>query len=89
MHVLHIVVGGKGLYGHYGKGTTLAEAQAAYKKAGGKKRDKQIVHRFESELPFAPFDRDATDEEADAWVGRDGSINWLRCQRTAVGEPVT
>lgn len=85
MNELYIVTGG-GMYGHYGKGRTLAEAHAAYRKAGGKHRGVMLTEqRFTSELPFAPFDRDARPDEADAWVGRDGSINWVRCDRELIG----
>lgn len=81
MNQLIIVTSG-GLYGHYGKGDTLDKAKAAWRKAGGTKKEggyKEI--RFLSRLPFAPSDRDAKATEADAWVGRDGSINWVRCDR--------
>lgn len=78
---LHVVTSG-GIYGHYGKGETLDDARKAWRKAGGRKAHGNVRElRFTSCLPFAPFDRDATDKEADAWVGRDGSVNWVRCKR--------
>ena len=67
------------LYGHWGVGTTLGEALTNARKAGARKRDKFRTWQFTSELPFAPPDREATEEEADCWVGQDGSINWVRC----------
>ncbi len=81
MNEFFIVMSG-GLYGHYGKGSTRNDAIKAWKKAGGRKSEKGYREvKFVSELPFAPFDRAAKDSEADAWVGRDGSINWIRCEK--------
>lgn len=81
MNEFFIVTSG-GMYGHFGKGTTLKAAVSAWRKAGGRKKDENYrVTRFTSELPFAPFDRPATEQEADAWVGRHGSLNWVRCER--------
>lgn len=71
-----------GIYGYFGKGYTLEEAKKAWRKAGGKKNQnfyREIV--FQSNLPFAPMDRAATEEEADAWIGKDGSVNWIRCEQ--------
>ena len=75
-----------GIYGHFGYGSTLDEAKANYKKAGGKLTDnkkklKVGYWEFVSDLPFAPAGRDATEQEADSWIGQDGSINWIRCER--------
>ena len=85
MNEFFIVMGG-GMYGHYGKGATLEAAHAAYRKAGGKRRGVMLTeNRFTSELPFAPFDRKAEEGEADAWVGQDGSLNWVRCERELIG----
>lgn len=69
-----------GMYGQFGKGATQNDARTAYRKAGGKGR-KVRIQQFESDKPFAPFDRQATEDEADAWVGEDGSTNWVRCKR--------
>lgn len=81
---LYIVTSG-GMYGHYGKGATLEEARKAWRKAGGRKAEGNVRELlFISRLPFAPFDRNATEQEADAWIGRDGSINWVRCTREEV-----
>lgn len=87
MHEFFIVATIETGGGHFGKGKTLTEAEAALRKAGGKKRAKRIIHRFYSELPFAPFDRPATENEADAWMGKDGSLNWIRCKKVT-GETV-
>ncbi len=82
MHKFFIVMSG-GLYGHFGKGYTLDQAQAAWKKAGGRKKEGGYKeYAFLSSLPFAPIEKlKADDNEADAWVGRDGSLNWVRCEK--------
>lgn len=75
----------KELYGSYGNGPTAEEAIANMKKAhkgqGRIKKDGFTLFKFTSELPFAPRERTATDGEADAWCGKDGSLNWVRCER--------
>lgn len=65
--------------GVWGSGATLDEARKNFKKAKGKK----IVHayKFTSDLPFAPTNRPANADESDCWVGRDGSMSWVRCER--------
>lgn len=74
--------------GYYGTGTSLSDARKAWHKAGGRSTDKGYrVEEFTSSLPFAPRDRQATEKEADAWVGRDGSLNWIRCERVREGQP--
>lgn len=80
MNVRFIVMS-TGQYGTWGAGETLAAAEANRIKAKGKRRDSVRVMKFESALPFAPSGRDATDNEADAFVGKDGTINWIRCER--------
>jgi hypothetical protein len=81
MNQRYIITSG-GLYGHYGSGATLTEATAKWKKAGGKTKEGNYrVQRFTSKLPFAPTNREATEHEADCWIGRDGSTNWVRCER--------
>jgi len=72
-----------GLYGHWGSGATVDEALAKLRKAARRRPKKANVRvcRFTSDLPFAPPDREARVSEADAWVGRDGSVNWVRCER--------
>lgn len=80
-HEFFIVTSG-GIYGHYGKGATLEAARRAWRKAGGRKAEGRYVEtRFTSHLPFAPMDRPALETEADAWVGQDGSYNWVRCEK--------
>ncbi len=71
-----------GLYGHYGQGATPDEARRNWRKAGGTKKEGNYrEQKFTSALPFAPLDREVNDTEADAWIGRDGSTNWVRCDR--------
>ncbi len=68
-------------YGHWGTGDTLEKAKKALRKAGGKVKGCRVI-RFTSDLPFAPVTKLKADEtEADCWVGRDGSVNWVRCER--------
>ena len=81
-HYLAITVGD--IYGYWGAGGTVDEAVKKMRKAGAKKRDAYRVYRFTSELPFAPSERKATAEEADCWIGRDGSCNWIRCDRELI-----
>lgn len=80
MNERYIALSG-GIYGHWGVGSSVIEAVANAKRAGAKKRDGCRVFRFWSELPFAPATRPAHEDEADCWVGRDGSCNWIRCER--------
>lgn len=71
-----------GLYGHYGFGDTLQQARQRWRKYGGKKKEGNYREfRFYSRLQFAPPDRDAEHTEADCWVGRDGSITFVRCEK--------
>ena len=67
-------------YGHWGAGTTIEEAKKNLKKSGGKIKNCRIL-KFTSKLPFAPANREANENEADSWIGRDGSTNWVRCER--------
>jgi len=71
------------LYGHWGQGSTLAEAEANCLKTGA--TAKHLTHAkryvFESIMPFAPNSREATESEADCWVGQDGGVYWVRCDR--------
>ena len=80
MHEFFIVTSG-GFYGHYGKGSTLAEAQRAWRSAGGKKRGNAYAEvKFTADLPFAPYTREANEDEADAWVDQMGTLRWVRCE---------
>jgi len=81
MHVRFIARSFNGFGGHWGLGDTIAQAIQKMKKAGAKKKDDFTVWQFTSELPFAPTDRDAEETEADVWIDRNGSINWIRCKR--------
>ncbi len=71
-------------FGYWGAGATGEEAVKNRIKAGAKKRDKAKLIRFQSELPFAPSNRLATDEEADCWVDCHGGLNWVRCEKEDV-----
>lgn len=74
-----------GIYGFFGEGETVDEALANLKKAAGRRGEGPVhVEEFWSELPFAPKHRTANDDEADAYVCRDGSINWVRCHREVI-----
>jgi len=63
----------------WGGGETIEKATKNFKKAGGRKVIK--LFRFTSELPFAPSNRDATEDEADAYVTRYGELVSIRCQQ--------
>lgn len=81
-----ILVISEGGYGYWGTGATVAEALVALRKSSGKRGNiKFLTLMFTSELPFAPSDRTAYDGEADAWIGRDGSLNYVRCEKTDLG----
>jgi hypothetical protein len=91
MHTRFIIMS----YGHFGVGATLDEAIVNHKKArrgqGRLPKDaKVLAFKYESPLPFCPVTetRDATEDEADAWVGRDGSTNYVRCSAQQI-DPVT
>jgi len=76
---------------YWGVGDTIEEANQNRKENGGKD-DKTYLYEFESELPFAPFDRDANDDEADCYIDKMGAINWIRCKYHEVdfeGDPVS
>lgn len=82
MQEFFIVTSFRDGYGYYGKGNTLEAARKRWRAAGGRKCTQGYKEfRFTSELPFAPMDRDATEQEADAWVTRYGELQWLRCNR--------
>lgn len=88
-NAFYIVMSG-GLYGTYGTAETLEQARQNWRKAGGRNKDGGYrEYQFTSPLPFAPHDRDAYDHEADAWVGQDGSLNWIRCTRRTLVEPAS
>lgn len=83
MNLRFIAVIGSGS-GYWGAGETKDQAIAKMRKAGCRLADvkKASIYQFSSELPFAPANREAEDDEADCWVGQDGSMNWIRCDRT-------
>lgn len=80
-HELFIARSFDGYGGHWGVGASRNAAVEKMRAAGAKKRDRYKLWRFYSELPFAPTDRDAHEDEADAFVGGDGTVNWIRCER--------
>lgn len=68
--------------GWWGVGEVAEEAIRQCRNSGAKRKsDRFKLWRFDSRLPFAPRDRDALDTEADAWVGQDGGVRWIRCDR--------
>lgn len=73
--------------GYWSIGETLCEAYGALKKVCGSHSKFFIAHMFESDLPFVPvgLSRMALDGESDCWMGRDGSLNWVRCDHTLLG----
>jgi len=79
-YVRYVIV----VFGHWGAGETIEEAEKNLKKAGGKKKDKRIVHRFDSFFPFAPNDREANDDEADVYIDSHGTLCFIRCQQEVV-----
>lgn len=83
MHKRYIAMSTDKYGGHWGAGATIDQATKALKKAGGNKKTEKLF-LFTSELPFAPPDRPAELHEADCWVGRDGSISWVRCEREQI-----
>lgn len=78
MNERFIVVG----LGYWGAGSTLEKAKRNYRSAGG--TGNHFIERFTSELPFAPSDREADDDEADCWMGTDGFLYWKRCERERI-----
>lgn len=78
------IVKSHGLYGTWGAGNTRAEAEANRLKAGGKKRDETSTYFFQSDFRFAPANRDANDNEADAYISADGTMHWSGCSREEI-----
>lgn len=80
-HLFFITMGSDG---YYGMGHTLTEARKGYRLHGGRHGKKGAPDYREyvciSKRPFAPIDREATDEEADAWVTGTGGIRHVRCE---------
>jgi len=70
--------------GYWGAGDSLEAAEVEYKKAGGKRKNIVGREQFVSSLLFAPSDRDAADAEADCWIGQDGGLYWIRCERVTL-----
>lgn len=75
--------------GFWGTGETLEEAVANLMKEGKGhvrtiKKKGFTKYRFDSTLPFAPSDREATADESDMWVDAGGAMNWLRCVREEI-----
>jgi len=69
----------------WGAGETLTKAKANLKFSGGLLRDPSITYLFVSpELPFVEGAADAEEGQADAYVGRDGVIYWVRCEKIEI-----
>lgn len=95
MFTRFMAVTNDGVYGHFGCGDTLEEALKTLKASGGEIRKRGdsfapkkgyalTAYKFTSEYPFAPYDREATEEEADCWVNDMGNICSFQCQREKV-----
>jgi hypothetical protein len=73
---------------YWGTGDTRQEAEKNLMKAAGKRSLPKTtkVWRFTSELPFVPATdkREATENEADAYMTRDGMQEWIRCEREEI-----
>lgn len=83
MHERFIVVCSDRFAGYWGSGSTLEEA---IEKALDSLGENQLpanakAYRFSSPLPFAPCDREATENECDAYVSANGTICWIRCEK--------
>jgi len=71
--------------GNFGYGESLDEAKKKHRKNGGKIRGRRVfAFKFTSKLPFAPQEREANEDEADAFVSVHGQINWVRCEREEI-----
>ena len=73
--------------GYWGAGENVRAATRQLAKAGGNPREDHLIYEFRSELPFAPPDREATEEESDCWVDSYGCTTWMRCERELIQEP--
>ena len=100
-HTRYIAQTSDGLYGHFGYGDSMIESLQNLKKSSGEIRKNRKtgeykpkkgyslkVYRFLSELPFAPHNREAAEQEAYAWIGQDGSCNWIRCERELIHKEI-
>ena len=83
--VRFIVFSAQGGYGNWGAGNTQEEATKQWRKAGGKGKKKKI-YKFTAQVPFAPAEREATEQEADSYVDKYGSMCWVRCEREQIAE---
>jgi hypothetical protein len=72
--------------GYWGGGENPTAAKAHWKDVGGK--GNWSMYQFTSNLPFAPADRDATKDEAEAWVNRYGSLVMKRCSEKKLAQCV-
>ena len=70
---------------HFGLGQTQAEADQNCQTICGKRKMKK-ARRWAaiSDLPFAPQDRDATEDEADVWVNSLFGIYTIRAELNEV-----
>lgn len=71
-------------HGYFGGASTLKEAKDKHDSIAGEPVDKIIVFRFMSELPFAPSDREAKEDEADAYMDQYGMLYWIRCKKEKI-----
>ena len=88
-YVRYIVLSYSNGGGEYGIGDTMQEAMREFHQAGGKSKQIRFIYKFTADVPFAPSSQPvARDDQADAWVGRDGSVSWIRCRREQI-DPAT
>lgn len=66
---------------HYGVGETLAVAEKNCRRSARTKKLDMTRYMFQSDKPFAPLNRSATEQEADAWFAADLCLYWERCER--------
>lgn len=83
-HVRFIVQSFKDFSGSWGRGEDLVEAKANLKKNNGKVKNIVKAWKFTSDLPFAPGDREANEDESDAYISNNGMIHWIRCHREEI-----
>tara|TARA_Y100000310_G_scaffold342397_1_gene445492 strand:- start:2908 stop:3183 length:276 start_codon:yes stop_codon:yes gene_type:complete len=67
--------------GDWGVGETEEIAKSKISKRELRRAHHVNVCRFVSDLPFAPADRPANENEADAWVTRHGGLCYIRCEQ--------
>lgn len=80
MYNKFIVIG----FGVWGAGDTIKEAKDKFRKMGGK--GQTTIYKCKSQLPFAPPNREAKQDEADAYITRYGELITIRCEYHKVSQ---